>query len=174
MTKHMCCLLGRHFQQRGRVSCCTAWHKRCQQPQHGLQTMLDLLPEGIFHHLPQILSDKIRGARSAVEHCRGKGWMRFQRRRGNGVPPLSMACCTADVTEANQTTRTRWGFCLPTRSERSHIQLSGPTTAWGCPCHPRSPHLHSRGKKPAYYGDMKGFEMMRCKALGKCKWQPGQ
>lgn len=35
-----------------------------------------------------------------------------------------------------------WCFCLPARFERSHIQLSGPTTAWGCPCS----HLHSGGK----------------------------
>ena len=89
--------------------------------------MLDLLPE-VFHHLPQILRDKSMGVHSAVEHHRGKGWMRFQRRHGNGVPPLSMACCTVDVTEASQTTCTCWCFCLPARSERSHVQLSGPTT----------------------------------------------
>lgn len=41
---------------------------------------------------------------------------------------------------------TWWCFCLPGRSERSHIQLPGPTTARACPCHSCSPHLHSGGK----------------------------
>lgn len=48
-------------------------------------------------------------------------------------------------TEANW--MTCWCFALPMCSRRSHVQLPGPSTAWGCPCHPHSPHLHSRGKK---------------------------
>lgn len=76
---------------------------------------------------------------------------------------LSMAHCTVNVTEANWTTCTRQHFCLPGSSEKRHVQLSGPTTAPGCPCHPCPSHLHSGGKKPAYCGDMEGFEMMQCK-----------
>lgn len=97
-------------------------------------------------HIPLILSDENVGVHWTVEHHRGKGWMRFQRRHGNGVSPLPVACCTVDVTVANWTTPTWWCFCLPARSERSHIQLSGPTTARSCPCHFCSPYLHSGGK----------------------------
>lgn len=110
------------------------------------KTMLDLLTKGVFYHRPHVLSDETVGVLSTAEHHKRKGWMRFQRRHGNGAPPLSTAGCTADVTEANQTTRTWWCLCIPLRSERSQVQLSGPTTAWGCPCHPHFPHLHSGGK----------------------------
>lgn len=88
--------------------------------------------------------------------------MAFQSRHHNGVPPLSMAHSTVDVTEANWTTSTRWCLCLPGSSEKSHVPLSRPTTAPGCPCHSCSSQLHSGGKKPAYCGDMKGFETMQC------------
>ena len=162
----MCCWLGGLFQQWGRVSCYTAWHKRCQLTQCGLQTVLELLPEGIFHHPPQIPSDQIMGAHNAMEldGVSGDTWQ--------WSPTSTHAILHCECNrESNRTTS--WCFCLPTCLDRSHVQLSGPTTAWRGPCHPCSPHLHSGGKNPACYGDMQGFETMWCKALGKCKWQPG-
>lgn len=54
---------------------------------------------------------------------RGKGWMRFQRRHGNGVPPPSVACCRVHVTDVNWTTRTWWCFyfCKITKEPRSGL-----------------------------------------------------
>lgn len=50
------------------------------------------------------------GVHWTVEHHGGKGWMRFQRRCGNGVPALSVACCMVDVTDANWTSESDGAF----------------------------------------------------------------
>lgn len=93
-------------------------------------------------------------------HCGGP--------QGKGLDKVSEKTWQGNPTSAHgmlhcgryQTTHTSRCFCLPTCSERSHFQLSGRTAAWGCPCHPHSPHLHGGGKNL--------FTVVTWRALRRC------